>query len=445
MKYDLVVIGGGPAGYSGAIYAAKRGMNVALIEKQSLGGTCLNKGCIPTKALLHSSALYAASSEWAGIGLKCDNISFHQNAAYGHKDNIVETLKVGIRGMLKTSKIALYEGCGAFIDEHSVRVSYSDSNKEDILESEYFLIATGSYASVLPIKGAGLALNSDDVLQNPVEGERIVIIGGGVIGTELASYFSDIGRGVTIIEAEERILSGFSKEITSYLSSLLKKKGVRILTRANIERIESNCVIAQTEEKQESIECDSVLCTVGRRACTDGLGLENTGVRLTRGAIEVNVDMQTSVGNIYAAGDVTGALQLAHFAQASAERAVEQMLGLPHNTDMGVVPVCVYASLEIAVVGDVTNPDTASAKYLLGGNGKYLINGSNRGFIRVYYNDKGIVCGAELVGKGVSELTGELACAIRNRLRLKDIAGTIHAHPTVNESIREACADCLEM
>ncbi len=434
MVFDLVVIGGGPAGYTGAIRGAKYGMKVALVEKTELGGTCLNRGCIPTKALLHSSELFYSRSEWQNLGIITDGVTFDQDAAYKRKDNITATLREGILSLVKSGGISLYQGDGKLEGARAVRVG------DELLETENILIATGSSPARLPIDGIENALSSDEVLFAPVKGENIVVIGGGVIGMEFASYLSGIGKTVTVIEAMDKILPMFSKEITVQLASMLKTRGIKIVTSAKVIKIEKTAVAYSKNGSEETVPCDAVIVAIGRKANLGGLGLESVGL-IEGKFLSVNDNMWSGVEAIYAAGDVTGRVQLAHYAASSAIVAVDTMLKKAPSVDLSVCPSCVYTTPEIAVVGDINFEGARAGKFLLGANGKYLVNGSNRGFIKVYCNDKSVIVGAELFGNGVTELVGELALAVKNKLTAHQIASTIHAHPTVCESIAEACED----
>ncbi|MCQ2602757.1 MAG: FAD-dependent oxidoreductase, partial [Clostridia bacterium] len=390
MKFDLVVLGGGPAGYTGAIRAAKLGMSVALVEKDSVGGTCLNRGCIPTKALLHSSNLFRSKEEWEKIGIIANDVTVDQEKIYAHKEEITKTLRDGILALLKGGKIAVYSGEGKLTSKNTL-----DVNGEEI-EFDKLLIATGSSPAALPIKGIENALNSDDVLAKPIESEEIVIIGGGVIGMEFASYLSGIGKKVTVVEAMERILPMMSKEISIQLSSVVKKNGVSLMTGAKVVEIGKDFVKVSKNDVETDIPCGVAIVAIGRKANIKGIGLEEVGVETNGRFITVNDDMQTTVENIYAVGDAIGKVQLAHFAAASAIVAVERMCGKPASIDLSVVPSCVYTSPEVAVCGKVDFEGAKQGKFLLGANGKSLINGSNRGFIKIVCDENDVVKGAEM-------------------------------------------------
>ena len=442
MKYDLVVIGGGPGGYVGAIRAAKLGMKTALVEERELGGTCLNRGCIPTKALLHSGEIYASRENWAELGIDAQDVCFNEEAAYRRKDAIVENLRNGVKTLVKANKIDLYETHGTVTGEHTV-----DAGGEQ-LETQYILIATGSVPvganpTVRPIKGMLYALNSDGFLAEKVEGNKIAVVGAGVIGVEFCSYLSNTGREVTLIEPMERIIPMTGKETGIQLSSILKKKGVKIITGAKVEEITPDFTVKYSTAKGDFEEkFDNVIVSIGRAANISSLGLENVGITANR-RIEVDENMYTGVAGIYACGDAIGRIQLAHYASATAITAVESMLGKPHSINLSVVPSCIYTQPEIASVGmkesEVENAKTG--KFLMAANGKSQIEGVGRGFIKVIADENEKVVGAELFCVRATDIIGELALAVSQGLKLKEVSAVIHPHPTVMEGVGEAYED----
>ncbi len=436
MTYDLIIIGGGPAGYVGGIRASKLGMKVALVEKDALGGTCLNRGCIPTKALLHSAEIFHDSKNYDRLGIAVEGVSYDENKVYERKDSVVTTLRDGIRSLIKAGKIDLFEGFGSFVDSHTVKVG------DEILKGEFVLIATGSSPATLPVKGIEHALTSDDALSAPVKGDKIAIIGGGVIGMELASYYSLIGKEVVVIEAMDKVLPALGKEISVQLTAYMKKNKVTFLTSSKVTEIGENFVKVDKNGAESVVDCDVVIVAIGRKANICGLHLENAGVEHGR-YVTVDEKFKTTADNVYAVGDVVGGIQLAHYASASAITAVENMLGKPNSTDMTVVPSCVYTTPEIAVVGKCEGEK--AGKFLLGANGRALINGLDRGYVKVFADENDVIVGAELFGKGVTEMVGELALAVKNKLTLHQVAGTIHPHPTVYESVCEACEDVFHL
>ncbi len=442
MKYDLVVIGGGPGGYTGAIRAAKLGMKTALIEERDLGGTCLNRGCIPTKALLHSGELYASREGWEELGVKAENVTLDEDAIYRRKDAIVQNLRNGVRTLVKSNKIDLYETHGVITGEHTVKAG------EEELETEYILIATGSLPigsdpARRPIEGMQYALNSDNVLAERVEGQNIAVIGAGVIGVEFTDYLTNVGRSVTLIEPMDRIIPMTNKETSTQLAAILKKKGIKIITGAKVKEILPDHTVKYTTEKGDfEQKFDNVITSIGRMANITGLGLENVGIPAGK-RIEVDENMYTGAAKIYACGDAIGRIQLAHYASATAITAVESMLNRPHSMDISIVPSCIYTQPEIAFVGKKESevPNAKVGKFLMAANGKSQIEGVARGFVKVVADENDYVVGAELFCVRATDMVGELALAISLGLTIHEVASVIHPHPTVMESIDEAYGD----
>ena len=442
MKYDLVVIGGGPGGYTGAIRAAKLGMKTALVEERDLGGTCLNRGCIPTKALLHSGEVYASRNEWAELGINAENVTLDEDAIYRRKNSIVENLRNGVKSLVKANQIDLYETHGTICGEHTVKAG------DEVLETEYILIATGSVPvgsdpARRPIPGMQYALNSDQILAEKVEGQEIAVIGAGVIGVEFTDYLSNVGRSVTLIEPMERIIPMMNKDTSVQLASILKRKGVKIITGAKVNEILPDHTVKYSTAKGDSEQkFDNVIVSIGRAANFANLGLGSVGISAGR-RIEVDDNMYTGVAGIYACGDAVGRIQLAHFAAASAITAVESMLGKPHSMDLNVVPSCIYTQPEIAFVGkkedEVENAKVG--KFLMAANGKSQIEGVGRGFVKVVADENDIVVGAELFCVRGTDIIGELALAISRKMKLHEVASVIHPHPTVMEAVGESYED----
>ena len=430
--FDLVILGGGPAGYAGAIRAAKLGLSVALVEKGDIGGTCLNRGCIPTKCLLRSSELYRSREEWESLGVRASDVTFDEEGAYDNMRRVVASLRGGVESLVKAGGITLVRGEGKILGVGRVEAG------GEVIECRNILVATGSRPAVLPVEGGAEAMTSDDALAAPVTGGRIAIVGGGVIGCELADYFSGTGREVTLIEYADRILPPFGKELSSQLAAVFRKRKIDVVTGARVTALGKDFVEYERAGASVRKDCDAVVVAVGRVPVTDGIGLENIGLKAGRIAVDGN--FRTAVKGVYAAGDAAEGVQLAHYATAGALRAVDDIAGRAARTDMSVVPSVVYTHPEVAAVG-CTDDGLRTGKFMLGANGKSLINGSNRGFIKVFCDDKGTLCGAELFGAGVSELIGELALAIERDIKAEEVAAVIHAHPTLYESVAEACED----
>lgn len=460
VQYDLVVIGAGPGGYLPAIKAAKLGKKVAVVEKRQLGGTCLNRGCIPTKTLLHMSGLYREIREAARFGIGIREPELELQTFWQYKETVVQGLRDGIAQQFQKLKIDLFQGTGQVTSPGTVAVAGPDG--ENLLTAANILIATGSSPALPPIPGAELkgVGNSDSVLEQNSLGtgvddcyRRIAIIGGGVIGMEMATAYSDLGSQVTVIEAMDRILPGMDKEISQNLKMILKKRGVEIHASSTVKEIAKSeeGLLCRYEEKGKPSEVlvDGILISVGRRPVTAGLFSEEMReqVAMERGCIKVDRNFMTGVPGVYAVGDVIGGIQLAHVATAEGNRAVEHMFGLPYEENLSVIPSCVYTDPEIACVGMTADEAKAAGlevqtgKYIMSVNGKSVLTGQERGFIRlVAESGTGILLGAQLMCARATDLVGELELAIGKGLTAKDAAAVVMAHPTFGEGIAEAAA-----
>ena len=457
--YDLAVIGGGPGGYEAAFEAARLGLKAALIEKEALGGTCLNHGCIPTKSLLHAADLYDEMRGADRFGVHAEGVTFDMKRMKEQKDETVRTLRDGIGAEAKRKRVTVYEGTGVIESPNEVRVG------DERLTARFILIATGSRAFVPPIPGADLpgVVTSDGLLEQTEPCRRLVIIGGGVIGVEFASLYSRLGAEVTVMEALPRVLSNMDSELSQSLKMQLKKRGVRVLTSARVEEMGA----------------DRVLIAVGRRPYTEGLFGEHTErPAAERGRILTDEYGRTSVPSLYACGDVTGGVMLAHAAAAEGRNAAAHMRwvldreraaggnreegaadadSLPESAlrteeelkrsliDTSVVPSCVYTSPEIASVGLTAAQAkeqgirTVTKKYVMTANGRTVLSGGERGFIRlVCAGEDGRLLGAQLFCGRAADIAGELADAVVNGLTAGDLGRVIRPHPTFCEAVTEA-------
>ena len=463
-RFDLVVIGAGPGGYEAAFEASRLGMTVALIEKEALGGTCLNHGCIPTKSLLHAADLYDEMKRADRFGIHANAVTYDLKAMKERKDDVVLALRDGIAATAKQKKVTVLTGVGVIEGPHTVRVG------DEEIEARFILIATGSRAVVPPIPGADLpnVVTSDGMLERTEPCQSLVIIGGGVIGMEFASLYSKLGTEVTVIEALPRILANLDKEISQSLKMQMKKRGVRILTSTRVEEIrrtEDGLTVSYEEKGVRSEQAaDRVLIAVGRRPNTEGLFGEHTERPATeRGRILTDEYGRTSVSSLYACGDVTGGVMLAHAAAAEGRNAATHMRwvldreraaggnraegatdadGLTESKlrteeelkrsliDTSVVPSCVYTSPEIASVGLTAAQAkeqgirTVTKKYVMTANGRTVLSGGERGFIRlVCAGEDGRLLGAQLFCGRAADIAGELADAVVNGLTAGDQIG----------------------
>lgn len=457
--YDLIVIGAGPGGYIPALKAAGWGKRTAVVERRELGGTCLNRGCIPTKTLLHTSELYRACRNASAAGLRVEGAAADAAVLQARKEEVVKTLRDGIGQQFKKNKIDAYQGSGMITAPSHVQVTAADGTVTE-LEAEHILIATGSVPSIPPIEGADLpGVLDSDLLLSKADGffDRLLIIGGGVIGMEFATIYSDLGRQVTVIEALDRILPAMDREFSQNLKMIMKKRGVDIHTGAVVKRIEKtdgglSCIY---EEKgtEASVEADGILIATGRRADTDGLFAAETGLLpdMDRGRILVDEHYRTSIPGIYAAGDVIGGIQLAHAASAEGCRAVAHMFGEQETGDMRTVPSCVYTDPEIASVGLTAdeakekNIPVKTGKYIMSVNGKSVLSMQERGFIKLVADSgTGRILGGQMMCARATDIIGEIGLAIAKGLTAGDLAEVIMAHPTFSEGIGEAAAEVLK-
>ena len=471
-KFDLVVIGAGPGGYEAAIEGVQKGMKVALVENRELGGTCLNRGCIPTKTIIHTAELYHELQSGPSIGLTVREPAVDMEMVQKRKDEVLEQLRKGIASLMKTNRISVFYGTGTILDREHVKVALSgektgekaeeqpDGQKQDqvVLETGHILIATGSVPACPPIPGSSLpgVVTSDGLLDKKDLFEHLIIIGGGVIGMEFASVYSSLGHGVTVIEALDRILPTMDKEIAQNLKMIMKKRNVDIHTGAKVEEIlrteDGAGLICRYVEKDKPCEAraDGILIAAGRRAYTGGLITDESSqevkdMAMERGRIVTDETYETSVPGIYAIGDVTGGIQLAHAATAQGRNAVAHMAGENMVIRTDIVPSCVYTNPEIGCVG--ISADEAKArgieavtkKYIMSANGKSILSQQERGFIKVVADsDSHRILGAQMMCARATDMISQFAVAIANELTLEDMAKVIFPHPTFSEGILEA-------
>ena len=458
-EYQLIVIGAGPGGYEAAIRAAQLGLTTALIERRDVGGTCLNRGCIPTKAMLHSAQLYREAANFELFGLHTENTSFDWAKVHQRKNDVVVKLRTGIEQLIKANKIDFFNNSASILGKNDVQL---DQGK--VIRGENILIATGSVPARPPIPGLDLpnVVTSDELLDDPhftqadSLAKEILIIGGGVIGVEFASVFSSFGCHVTIVEAMERILPTMDREISQSLNMVLKKRGVSIHTGAMVEKLEQdeNGLVCHFTEKgkAQAVPAQQVLVAIGRRPNIQGLFAEGFEVACERGRIVTDENFRTSVDSIYAIGDVTSKIQLAHMASAQGICAVHIIAGQKPPIDLRYVPGCIYTDPEIASVG-ITEDEAKQqgipvkkGKFLMTGNGRSLIDEQERGFIKVLaHQETDLILGAQLMCSRATDIVAELATAIVNGLTCAQLAGVIRPHPTFCEGVTEAVEDVHAM
>lgn len=450
--YDLAVIGAGPAGYEAAIRAAQLGLAAAVIENRQVGGTCLNRGCIPTKAILHSAGLYREAKRFSEFGLAAEGLSFDYGAIARRKDRVVEQLRTGVEQLLKANGVSVLSGRGTVRSAGCVLVEGTDGTAE--LRVGRILIATGCVPAVPPIPGSSLpgVFTSDGLLASDTLYRRLVVIGGGVIGAEFATAFADLGCEVTVLEALPRLLPNMDRELSQNLAMLLKKRGVSVHTGAAVERISEGppLLCAFTEKGgAETVEADGILLSTGRRPDTAGLFAPGVEPQTARGFLLTDGNHETSLPGVFAAGDVTGGVQLAHAAGAQGIEAVEYMAGKAPLRPR-TVPACVYTSPEIACAGLTADEARAEGieatvgKALTASLGKAVIEGGERGFVKLVFEaQSGVLLGAQLMCERATDLIAGLAQAIDRGMTAKELAAVIRPHPTISEAVTEAAQDAL--
>lgn len=453
-RYDLVIIGAGPGGYVAAIKAAQAGMSVAVVENREVGGTCLNRGCVPTKALLHATSLYHEVKSFEAIGLKVEGINYDISKIHQRKDEVLQKLRAGIEQLLKANKVNLITGTGTIISNNTLTVKVTGNQECKELSADKILIATGSRPAMPKIEGldsenvvtSDEILFLDDKVYNP-----LVIIGGGVIGVEFASIYNALGCDVTIIEAMDRLLPAMDREISQNLAMILKKRGVKIHTSALVEKItdESGLVCYFNEKgKAQSIPAEGILVAIGRTPNTEDIFVGQAALEMNRGHIIVDENFKTSIDNIYAIGDVIGGIQLAHVASAQGIAAIESMIGKKRSIDLNIVPGCIYTNPEIASVGlsldeaKQKGMNAKTGKFSMMANGKSLIEMQDRGFIKVVFDaDTDLIIGAQLMCARATDLISELSIAIVNKITREQLLSVIRPHPTFTEAVTEAVED----
>lgn len=444
-KFDLAIIGAGPAGYEAADFAARHGLKTVIIEKDNLGGTCLNSGCIPTKTLLHTADLYhEVKMQAEKIGLSYNNFTFDMAKMQQRKEEVLNTLRDGIAKLMKMRKVTVIKGTGTIIGEHEISIT-GEGNTQTVT-ADKILLTTGSVPAVPPIEGAQYAVTSDELLNSNKAYDELIIIGGGVIGIEFASLYTALGRKVTIIEALDRILANMDKEFAQSLKMMLTKDGAQIHVKSMVSKIEKQdgkyiCHYTEKDNRQTA-QADCVLMAVGRRPYSANLFGAGFTVETDRGKIKVNEFYQTSVPNIYAAGDVIGGIQLAHTATAEAINAVCHMLGRQPVYDTALIPSCVYTVPEIASVGMTADEakklgkKVIALKYAMGANGKTVLSLQERSFIKVIAEpETEKILGAQLMCARATDMISQFTQAIANDLTLKDMGKVIYPHPTFSEAI----------
>ncbi len=452
MENDIVIIGGGPGGYVAAIRAAQLGAKVSLVEEREIGGTCLNRGCIPTKALYSNAEMLNKLKEIDSFGIQVDNIGIDVEKIQSRKQSVVDQLVGGIEKLIKLQGINLLRGRGKIQDKNTVYVTLNDGS-EEVLTTKNIIIATGSKPSMPNIPGTDLegVITSDDILNFKEIPKRLAVAGSGVIGIEFAYIFNALGSEVSVISST--LLKRTDKDIVKRLPSILKKQGIKLYDEVRAKEIikgEDGLIIKAKSKKENKkdeivIEADYLLMASGRGPILEDLNLDEIGVEYDGSGIKVNNHFETNIDGVYAIGDVIGGIMLAHVASHEGIHAVEHIMGVTSTVRADVVPDCIFINPQIAYVGLTEQKakekglDYKVSKFMFGANGKALAMGEPEGFVKVISSkedDK--IIGVHIMGPHASDLVHEGALAIANNLNAKDIANTIHAHPTLGEAFSEA-------
>ena len=457
----IIIIGAGPGGYETALVAAKRGVEVVLIEAGPVGGTCLNEGCIPTKAFCKNAEVLDGLKEAEAFGVTGLSYAFDFKAVAARKNAVVEQLRGGVEGLLGHKNITLVRGKASFKDAHTVTVIPSEAGESQEYTADYIIIATGSVSASLPIPGADLPgiLTSREILDIEEVPPRLCVIGGGVIGLEFASIFRSFGSEVTVLEYFKDILPRFDTDLSKRLKQSLGKRGIEISTQSQVTSITEESgeytVTFTRKGKEETVVADKVLMAVGRKANVSSLNLADAGVEFTPRGIVVNEVMQTNVPHIYAVGDINGLMMLAHAATFQGIVALDHIMGVENDVDLSVMPAAVFTSPEAASVGK-TEDECKDAgipvkclKSFFRANGKAVTMGETDGFCKIVVAaepkegtespyEPGRVLGCHLYGPHASDIVQEACAMISRKATLKEFQDVIHTHPTLTEVLQSA-------
>ena len=446
MKYDVAIIGGGPAGYTAAERAAKKGLSTVLFEKNALGGVCLNEGCVPTKTLLYSAKIYDSIKHAPKYAVSAENASFDYPKIIARKNKVVKKLTAGIRMKMKEAAVEVIAG-EAHIQKREADGTISITVGDASYEAAHLLICTGSETVIPPIPGLSDTeyWTSREALLNKELPTSLVIIGGGVIGMEFASFFNSMGVDVQVVEMLDKILGPMDRELSNMLQAEYSKKGVKFHLGYKVTGIHGTDITIEKEGETSTLHGDKVLLSVGRRPVTKGFGLENLQIEPYRNGVKVNEFMQTSLPNVYACGDITAFSLLAHTAVSEAEVAIDHIAGQQHPMSYKAIPGVVYTNPEIAGVGKTEEELQAKGipyqakKIPMAFSGRFVAeNEMSNGVCKLLLAEDGTVIGAHLLGNPASELIVIAGMAIEKGMKAEEVTRFVFPHPTVGEIIKEA-------
>jgi len=456
-KTKVTIIGGGVGGYPAAIKAARMSADVTLVEQNFMGGTCLNRGCIPTKSLLHTGEVVQTMKEAAIFGIKCKGYSIDFKAVVKRKEAVVKQLRQGVEGLVKAKKIRVIQGTAELIDDSTVQIK--DTGEK--IKSNKILIASGSRPGTLKFKGSDGpdVLNSDQVLELKTLPKSVIIIGGGVIGVEFAQIFHRFGVKVTILELLGNLIPGTDKEIAQSLEQSLVEEGISVITGAGVKEIVKkkgkNEVLYTLADQEKSVTAEKVILSVGRKPDISSLKVDNVGLAHENGAIVVNDRMETNVPDIYAAGDVIGGIMLAHVATLEGECAISNALGKKDSISYKAIPSCIYTDPEVASVGLTEEEakkeyDIEVGRFPFYACGKALVINRTHGMIKIISEKKfGEVIGVHIIGPRATDLIAEAVLGMSMEMTVEELAHAVHPHPTLSESMMESalslCGGAIHM
>ncbi|MFC7061355.1 dihydrolipoyl dehydrogenase [Halobacillus seohaensis] len=449
IELDTLVVGAGPGGYVAAIRAAQTGQKVTIVDKGNLGGVCLNVGCVPSKALIQASHRFEHAKGSEDMGIQSENTTVDFSKVQEWKSGVVNKLTGGVEGLLKGNKVDIVKGEVYFVDKNTVRVM--DEKNSQTYTYNNCIIATGSRPIEIPsFKFSDRVIDSTGALDLPEIPKKMVVIGGGYIGTELGTAYANFDTEVTILEGTKDILGGFEKQMSSLVKKRLKKKGVNVVTNAMAKGVEESkdgvTVKYEVKGEEKTVDADYVLVTVGRRPNTDEIGLEELGVEISeKGVIQTDKQCRTNFDNIYAIGDIVDGPPLAHKASYEGKIAAEVIAGEKSEIDYLGIPAVVFSDPELASVGYTEQGakdegyEVKASKFPFGANGRALSLNDSEGFLKlITRKEDGLVIGAQIAGPNASDMIAELGLAIESGMTAEDLALTIHAHPTLGEITMEA-------
>ncbi len=441
-NYDIVIIGSGPGGYVAALYAARHKLNVCVAEMGLVGGTCLNRGCIPTKSLLHSASLLTMMQEASHHGISPGKITVDFQKMQSRKKEVITKLRTGIETLFRANKIELIRGRARILSPNTVEIDGFGP-----VTGRNIIIATGSVPGEIP--GITIdrksTLSSDEILDLEALPEKLSIIGGGVIGCEFASLYSALGVKVAVVELADRLISTQSREASKKLEVIFKKRGIEVLCSQRVDKVDVGGTVTVKTASGKVIESGKALVSAGRKPVIEGLADFNAlGITVESGRIRVDKTLRTAVPNIYAIGDCVTGPQLAHKASYDGICVVNSIIGNAGEADYSNIPNCIWTDPQIASVGTsedaarASNPDVKTAKFPYMASGKAFIMGRSEGYVKITGDKEGNILGVEILGEEACDLIGEACLAKSMGIKIKDWAGVVHGHPTLSELLQEA-------